>query len=548
MNHFYILLTALFTSLLLVPLLRRWALDRGTVDHPSDRKVHLAAVPRLGGIAVFLSLLLALLSFSEITRPLRAVLAGSVIIFLTGLVDDLQGLKPRWKFLGQAAACSVTMVLGDLHIQSLGNLLGTGEIILPLWVAIPFTLFAVIGVINAINLIDGLDGLAGGVSLIALLAFFLLGYRDGNILVMTLSAGLFGSLLGFLKYNFYPARIFMGDTGSLTVGFILAFLAILLTQSETASVPPFAPVLILGLPIIDTIWVMSRRLVKGESPFTPDLTHVHHKFLDLGFQHRFTVLIIYGISFFWATVAVVFHETPELVLLLAYLLISALFYLALRHVLRHRDRYPFLRRDSTAGIRESVTYKQLVHFCDLPLPVISGLLFLYLGLATYVGCNPCEPFLPLFGPILAGSVLLLLVTRSSTNPFLLLLLYLGGLALIFTVERAGPGHVLFGLRASTLGDSLVLGLALFSVLKILFRNPGEFFLSSIDFLVLGTTLLLAIFFYHLQNLPDLGGTLLRGLVFYHAIKVVAARGRPGSRILVASMLVALLTVTLRGLV
>ena len=137
---------------------------------------------------------------------------------------------------------------------------------------------------------------AGGVAMIALAAFFLLGYTTGNDVAMLLCAALTGAVLGFLKYNSYPARIFMGDSGSLTVGFFLGFLAIMLTQGQSNPIAPVIPFVILGLPIIDTLWVMTGRVLNGQSPFAPDKTHVHHQFLDLGFHHRFTVIAIYGIS------------------------------------------------------------------------------------------------------------------------------------------------------------------------------------------------------------------------------------------------------------
>jgi UDP-GlcNAc:undecaprenyl-phosphate GlcNAc-1-phosphate transferase len=299
LDCFYTFMTALFTALIVVPFLRKWALEQGNVDVPDERKMHETPMPRLGGIAIFLSFLLAVIIYVPVTPTIRGFLAGGLIIFVTGLVDDLTELSAKRKFAGEVAACLATIMLGNLWLVNLGNLFGFGEIILPTWIGIPFTVFAVVGVINAINLIDGLDGLAGGISMIALTAFFLLGLMNNDVQTALLAAAAAGAVLGFLKYNFYPARIFMGDAGSLTIGFLLGFLAVYVTQRPGATISPMVPILILGLPLLDTIWVMTSRVLQGESPFVADRTHVHHKFLSLGFEHRFTVVIIYGMALFW---------------------------------------------------------------------------------------------------------------------------------------------------------------------------------------------------------------------------------------------------------
>jgi UDP-GlcNAc:undecaprenyl-phosphate/decaprenyl-phosphate GlcNAc-1-phosphate transferase len=342
MHHLYLFMTAMFAALIMVPFLHRWALNTGAVDVPDERKVHRQTTPRIGGIAIFMALLFSTLVYDEMGREVRGILAGGLIIFFTGLIDDLYGLSPRRKFAGEIGATLIAMGVGGLYITNLGNLFGFGAVILPWWLAVPFTLFAVVGVINALNLIDGLDGLAGGVSVIALSTFFLLALIDDNYPVMALCAALLGALLGFLKYNFYPARIFMGDTGSLVVGFLLAFLAIFLTQRPGGGVSPAIPIMILGLPIADTVWVMTRRVLKGGSPFSPDRSHVHHKFLDLGFQHRFTVLILYGISLFWAIFSILFSDLPEYLLLLLFTGISIACYVLLRHFINNREKYAFL--------------------------------------------------------------------------------------------------------------------------------------------------------------------------------------------------------------
>lgn len=377
LHQLYIFMTALFMALIMVPALRRWAIEKRQFDVPNGRKVHVRPKPRLGGVAIFIAFLFAMLVFDDIGRQVKGILAGSLIMFATGLVDDLYGLSAKKKFLGEIFGCLVTISVGNLYITNLGNIFGTGVIEMPLWLGVPFTVFAIVGVINAVNLLDGLDGLAGGFAAVALGTFMLLGYMDGNLAVVSLSAALVGGIFGFLRFNVYPARIFMGDAGSLTVGFLLGFLAVFLTQAPGSTVQPVIPFIILGLPIIDTVRVMSERLIRRGNPFLPDRTHVHHRFLDLGFHHRFTVLIIHGLTMFWALVAMFCYEQPAHWLLFSYIVLSVLFYAALRLSLQYKDKIPLLHRDSDRSLRESRLFIFLAHWNHKVDPVLAFLLLIF---------------------------------------------------------------------------------------------------------------------------------------------------------------------------
>jgi UDP-GlcNAc:undecaprenyl-phosphate GlcNAc-1-phosphate transferase len=201
---FFTVLLGLFTSLVLVPPISRLAVNIGIMDQADDRKIHSQSIPRLGGIAIFFSVLLSTLLFCAIDRDIKAYLAGGIIIFLTGLSDDLQEITHRQKFLGELIAVSVAVVIGDQSLPTLGNLFMSGEIVLG-HVSLFFTIVALVGVVNAVNLIDGLDGLAGGATAIASLAFLVLAGLADNHNLMFMSAALFGASLGFLKFNTHPA-------------------------------------------------------------------------------------------------------------------------------------------------------------------------------------------------------------------------------------------------------------------------------------------------------------------------------------------------------
>jgi len=525
LNTLPIFMTALFASLGMVPVLRRWALTTGTVDTPDERKVHKKAIPRLGGIAIYLSFLFAALVFIDASREVRGILAGGLVVFVFGLIDDLYGLSPKRKFAGEIAGVLVTISVGQIYLTNLGDLFGFGAIVLPHWLAVAFTVFAVVGVINAINLIDGLDGLSGGVSVIALTTFMLLAYHDGHPQVMFLCAALLGAVIGFLKYNLYPARIFMGDAGSLSVGFVLGFLAVYLTQVPTSTVSPMIPVLVLGLPILDAVWVMVRRAMKGNSPFSADMTHVHHKFLNLGFQHRFTVVVIYGISMFWALVAIVARQWPEYVLVYGYLFLSMLLYGCLRYLINRRESFAFFAKDSVHGLRETATYARLATVAEKLVPLILVLLSGYFALAIYVGIRGIEngfhPALYYFPVVAAAWYLRHRISRSLFQ----MLLYLGGLVVAYLVETAAFGTLPFGLTSFQVDVVLFALLLSLVITKVAFRSPGEFFVSLVEIVVLAAGVFALVAFSQLRELSHLAHVPIHAGLLFLAIHIVFYRTR-----------------------
>lgn len=544
--YFHCFMLALTVSLITVPFLRRWALDRGTVDVPDARKVHNIPTPRLGGIAIFLAFLCSVLIFAPNSETLRGVLAGGLVVFITGIIDDLRGLTSKQKFIGQIVACLVTIMVGDLWLHDLGNLFGFGRIVLPMWLGVMFTTFAVVGVTNAINLIDGLDGLAGGISVLTLVAFGLLGLLDGNTHVPLLAAALAGAVLGFLKYNFYPARIFMGDTGSLTVGFFLGFFAVHLTQRTGAAVSPMLPVLVLGLPLFDAVWVMGRRLYGRMSPFAPDKTHVHHMFLNIGFEHRFTVLVIYSISFFWACSALLLGGYSEYQLLSFLFLSAGFFYLMLHHVLPRLNRYLLLLRDRIAGIRESESFNRIATHFDRLSGLLVPLLALYGLLGLWFVLMDGNNNWPVASLLLAVGLCLVLLARNNRE-FQLLIVYAAACLVAFVVWKKGD-VVLAGVSAHRIADLLlfvavgVLGIMMF------FRRNGEFSLNCPDFLVLTLMVFLLVATWH-PKLFDLhlNGLLLHAILLTLAVRAVASRSTGSHRLLVNATLALLAIFALSGL-
>jgi UDP-GlcNAc:undecaprenyl-phosphate GlcNAc-1-phosphate transferase len=292
----------------LTPLVRKLAIRIGATDLPNARKVHKKIMPRMGGLAIYLAFIIGMLIMwpdSSFTLPL---IIGSVIIILTGVLDDMYSLSPRVKIVAHFFAALV-IVHSGISVEFI-NLPFNGILQL-YWLSIPLTLLWIMGITNAINLIDGLDGLAVGVSSIVLLTIAGLSLTEGNLFVFTVSAILLGSTLGFLPYNFHPAKIFMGDTGSYFLGYIISVLALLGFKNVTLF-SLVVPIIILAVPISDTLFAIIRRLVNRRPLTAPDKSHLHHCLLRYGFSQSQTVVLIYGMSAMFALAAIVFSTSTLL--------------------------------------------------------------------------------------------------------------------------------------------------------------------------------------------------------------------------------------------
>lgn len=308
-------LAALGLALALTPLVKKLAVRVGAMDMPNHRKVHTRVMPRLGGVAIYASFALVLLILLQLLpdslfsaydrRVMGALLTGGTLIVLLGALDDKFDLNAKLKLLVQIAAAGIVVFGFDVKISLLNIPFGSAMQPLGDWLGIPITIFWIVGVTNAINLIDGLDGLAAGVSGIAVATILIMAILMGNqSAVILLSAILLGGIGGFLFFNFHPAKIFMGDSGALFLGFALAMLSMLGFKQITV-VSFVTPLLIIGVPLSDTFFAIVRRWVHKKPIFAPDKGHLHHCLQQLGFSHRKTVLVIYGIAAFFGTAAII---------------------------------------------------------------------------------------------------------------------------------------------------------------------------------------------------------------------------------------------------
>ena len=297
LNIIFSLITAFLITYLVIPKIIFFTKKLRLLDEAGDRASHKGSVPIFGGIAIFSGIIFSLLFWADIEN-IQYLLVSILIVFFLGVIDDLLVLSPFKKIVGQVIATSIIIFLGDLQIDNMHGVLGIYD--LPIWIGTLFTIFVVIVITNGFNLIDGVDGLAGGVGVISSFSFgviaLLMDQSDMAIIAFTLM----GALLGFLKYNFFPAKIFMGDTGSLVVGMILSILAINSIRhglvTETIKLPnkgPLLAIVILAIPLFDSLRVFIARIMKGRHPLSAGRGHIHHALLSLGFGHNKTSFILY---------------------------------------------------------------------------------------------------------------------------------------------------------------------------------------------------------------------------------------------------------------
>ena len=295
---------AFIVSYILTPYMARVGKKQNMMDMPGHRKIHEEAIPNLGGIVIFFGFLLSLLFVVQIEGQIKALLIGGVIILLLGVVDDIVDLSPKHKFIIQMVPALIVIIYNsDLINSFIVNQLKIFDLLG--YLLYPILIFWLVGVTNSINLIDGLDGLACGISLIALVTFLILGLRQNLEALSLISIALAGSILAFLKFNFYPAKIFLGDSGSTFAGFMLASIGALWVLNSGNAFFILIPIIILALPIVDTLFAICRRY-RGHYPiFQADKGHLHHRLLTRGIAHKNVVFILWGVSAICSVIALV---------------------------------------------------------------------------------------------------------------------------------------------------------------------------------------------------------------------------------------------------
>ncbi len=329
-NIFAIVFVTFMASALLVPIVRKTAIHIGALDIPNKRKVHHHPIPRLGGLAVFFSFLLGYMLYARSSIQMLSILIGGFIIIVMGMIDDIKPIRARYKFLMQIVAAAVVAIYGGMLFNDI-SMFGI-DLTFPYPLNYVITIIFIVAITNAINLIDGIDGLSSGIASIYFLTIAVIAVilNKFNGLDITLSLIMLGATLGFLLHNFPPASIFLGDTGSNFIGFMISVIALIGFKTATIS-SLIVPLVILAIPITDTLLAIFRRLLKGENIAQADKEHLHHQLLNMKFSTRKTVLIIYMIDILFALVSIFYVLGDDKIALLIYLfLMVCLLFLVLK--------------------------------------------------------------------------------------------------------------------------------------------------------------------------------------------------------------------------
>jgi UDP-N-acetylmuramyl pentapeptide phosphotransferase/UDP-N-acetylglucosamine-1-phosphate transferase len=339
-------ITAFGLTYIAIPSIIHIAIKKGLVDVPGERRSHTTITPSLGGVGIFAGTIFSIILWTPFNffGELQYILCAFIIIFLIGVKDDIDPISPRKKLIGQVAAAFIIVFKAKVVLSSLYGIFGINE--LPLLVAAPLSIFTIIVIINAFNLIDGINGLSGSISV---LISVLLGYwffKVDRVEIAIVAFAMAGSVVAFLKYNITPAKIFMGDTGSLLIGLVCSILVIeFIDIHRTLGDSPYAigstpavAIAILILPLFDTARVFAMRLIKGRSPFSPDRLHIHHLLLDSGFSHMKSTTILVTVNIAFILIAYLLQDIGSLVLLviiltLATVLSGILYVYSRRHLL-----------------------------------------------------------------------------------------------------------------------------------------------------------------------------------------------------------------------
>ena len=340
------------TTLIITPFMMKLAIKLKAVDRPNNkRKMHQAPKPSMGGLAIFIGVAAGFIYLQPVHAQLNAVIIGACVMIITGILDDIFELKAIYKLAGQITSAVVVvssgLVIDKITMPFIGTVYLEGF-------GIVLTIFWIVAASNAINLIDGLDGLAAGVSAIALSSILVMALIDYRIVVVYLSIILIGSCVGFLFYNFHPSRIFMGDTGALFLGYAIAIVSMLGLFKNVAFFSFIVPVIVLAIPIFDTIHAIIRRKINKQSIATADTKHIHYQLMNMGYSHRASVLIIYGFSIFFGFMAVVFNSAT----LLTSLIVLGIIILAIQLIAEIAGITLHHRRPILDGLRRVVGVKR----------------------------------------------------------------------------------------------------------------------------------------------------------------------------------------------
>jgi UDP-GlcNAc:undecaprenyl-phosphate GlcNAc-1-phosphate transferase len=478
MQPLLLLVVALTITVALIPPLASAAGRLNLLDRPGDRKVHAAPIPRIGGIAMVVGTLVPLMLMAPLSGEWTSIYLGVAILLVMGILDDRFDLSWRWKLAAQVVACVLAMTAGGVSIEAATL---TDRIELPVVASWVLSFIFLVGVTNAINLSDGLDGLAGGTTLLSVLAIGWISFSSGDYAVTSTTAALAGALLGFLRFNTHPARVFMGDSGSQVLGFLAGVVAIKATQAPSSAVSTALPLLLLAWPILDTLTVMYERIRDGRSPFSADRRHFHHRLLALGFDHYQAVLIIYAVQAALFMLAYGLRYESDLVIGGAFIGVATLVIGALEGARAAGWRWQRAER-TPSRLAQRVRWlgqgERLQRACRVAM---LALLAIY-GSSVACAAQPLSHDVGLLALLLVGAQGAAMISGNRKNTVMLLRFALAvAAAMLVYLDQQGLGAL-----APRSAAELILFGALALLILLRFRVAGErrFSFTTLDALVL----------------------------------------------------------------
>ena len=481
MSYYAAFLISTFIALILTPALMRHAVSIGVIDEPNERKVHNSAIPRIGGVAMVLATIVPLILWLPLEVPYIAICSSILVIFIFGFWDDRKELSYKIKFSGQMLAASIVVIGGKIYIKELPlpEYINLGT---PLLYGL--TIFFLVGITNAMNMTDGLDGLAGGITLLSFCVIAVLSIGSDSPYVLLITVAVVGGVLGFLRFNSHPAIVFMGDTGSQFLGFVLGLEAIMLTQFDgDYSFSQSLPLLILGLPLLDTLLVILVRIKQGKSPFHADNNHIHHRLLKLGLNHYQAVATLYLMQtvFVLSAYYMAYSEDmlPFYVFCFYGFVIVAIFWLIenSKITLLHYVPYSYFKKNSVLIVR-NIPLKAIV---SAPVPAVICTIVVLSVLVNPDVSSRLSPDIAALSLLLLLSSFYFFFVRYGDTYYRVIFATFSAL-LVYLAPHFGESNTfsLYGIFEFTIFFSLVIWLAL----NVYIGDVGSFKTNPFDILII----------------------------------------------------------------
>jgi UDP-GlcNAc:undecaprenyl-phosphate GlcNAc-1-phosphate transferase len=535
------LITAMAISMVIIPVMVRLAPRIGMIDRPDSRKVHAQPIPRAGGVGIVIGSLVPIALWLPVDKLYVAYLLGAIVLLIFGVWDDIKELGHYAKFIGQFIAVVLVVYFGDLYVTHLPFM---GLETIRDDVGKPFTVFALIGMINAINHSDGLDGLAGGMSLLSLSCMAYLAFLANGNEVVLIALSTIGGVFGFLRYNTHPARVFMGDGGSQFLGFTLGFLAVLLIEKVNPTISPALPALMLGLPIADILAVFAQRVYHGMNWFRASKNHIHHRLLQLGFDHYEAVVIIYSIQILFVISAIFLVYETDFLILSIYGGVCLLVFVFL--LMAERGRWRAHRSSYASGLSKVILdLKRNKLFMALPLWYVATTIPLAFILIS-LGIDDVPRDIGIASAVLCLILLLFVTALKNTNSIIVQAIsYVTG-AFVIYLETRHLGHR--GLLINGIEIAYFVGLALAIGITIRYSNKSDFRTTPLDYLVIVIILFAGFLLNNLPQKASLGSMAVKLVILFYGCELIFSQIKKRWHILNISMVATLTVFAVRGLI